>query len=145
MATPIELQKSFRKYGIIAKKYGGDDLYSWAVFRKGQTEPVVAGLSRPEVDYHKKSVLEIAIKEKTKNRVVVTRFWCGICGMQVCAVPDATDKEILEVCNRENPSGTSNGWSIVIRKLDDASQLSEKQLPGPCADFPERIHYLVVC
>ena len=79
------------------------------------------------------------------NRVEVTRFWCGLCFMQVCAVPDATDEEILKVCNTENPSGTSNGWAGVVRKLDDCSSLSEKQLPGHCEDFPDRIHYLVFC
>ena len=79
------------------------------------------------------------------KRVEVTRFMVGLCGMQVCAVSDATDEEILEVCNRENPSGTSNGWSIVFREIGDAADIGQGALPGPCEDFPERIHYLVVC
>ena len=41
------------------------------------------------------------------KRVIVTKFYNGLCGMQVCAVHDATDEEVLAVCNRENPSGTS--------------------------------------
>ena len=47
------------------------------------------------------------------DRVVVTNMWCGIVHMQVCAVEDATDNEILVVCNRKNPSGTTNGWSVI--------------------------------
>jgi len=39
------------------------------------------------------------------NRVTVSRCWVGFFGVQVCAVKDATDDEILEVCNRENPAG----------------------------------------
>ena len=36
--------------------------------------------------------------------------------MGVCAVNEATDQEILRVCNQENMSGTSNGWAHVIRE-----------------------------
>jgi hypothetical protein len=79
------------------------------------------------------------------KRVEITRFWAGLCGMQVCAIPDATDKEILEVCNRENPSGTELGWGKVIRKMEDVVGGNEGMLPNHCTDFPERIHYLVVC
>ena len=79
------------------------------------------------------------------KRVEVTRFWCGLCFMQVCAVPDATNEEILEVCNRENPSGTEHGWVGVVRKLEDARDITEKQLPGPCENFPNRTHFLVFC
>ena len=55
------------KYSI--KKFDGDDIYSWAVFRAedvrgmrspifyGQAEPVVCGCSRSEANYHK-SLLE---------------------------------------------------------------------------------------
>jgi hypothetical protein len=50
------------------------------------------------------------------ERVVVTRAFLGICHMQVCAVADATDEEILTTCNSQNPSGTSGGWSRVIRE-----------------------------
>lgn len=41
---------------ITAKKYGGDDAYSWAVFR--DSKPVFTGLSRSEVPYYKKKASE---------------------------------------------------------------------------------------
>ena len=34
----------------------------------------------------------------TMERVVVSREFMGLFSMQVCAVKDATDEEILEVC-----------------------------------------------
>jgi len=40
---------------VTAKKYGGDDQYSWAVFIDGK--PWVTGLSRSEVPYYKKKAL----------------------------------------------------------------------------------------
>lgn len=64
----------------------------------------------------------------------------GICHMQVCAEEAATDEEILAVCNRENPSGTSMGWSSVVRVKDAMADG-----PTPCADDPTRIHLLVRC
>lgn len=45
-----------RKIKVTARKYGGDDAYSWAVFRSDQRLPVVTGLSRAEVPYHKRQV-----------------------------------------------------------------------------------------
>lgn len=42
---------------ITARKYGGDDAYSWAVFIDGK--PMVTGLSRREVPYYKKEAAEI--------------------------------------------------------------------------------------
>ena len=82
------------------------------------------------------------------KRIIVSNPLVGICHMQVCAVMDATDEEILGVCNRENPSGTTGGWSTVIRKAEDTTEFwgGEKLLPGPCADHPEeRLHILVAC
>jgi len=75
------------------------------------------------------------------ERVVVTRCMVGICHMQVCAVADATDEEILHVCNTQNPSGTSHGWGTVIRDNPEYPQ----QNPGPCEEYPERIHFLISC
>jgi hypothetical protein len=72
-----------------------------------------------------------------KPRVVVTNPIVGICHMQVCCVPDASDEEILAVCNQENPSGTTRGWTRVYR-------LGINQ-PTPCADDPQRMHVLVAC
>jgi hypothetical protein len=85
------------------------------------------------------------------ERVVVTRNMAGgglmlICHMQVCAVKDATDEEILEVCNRENPSGTTNGWVRVIRSIgEDDEMLSDGYLPVECDDDADRLHFMVGC
>lgn len=51
-----EAKVKCKKYKITARKYGGDDSYSWAVFIKGQ--PFVTGLSRGEVDYYKRRAIE---------------------------------------------------------------------------------------
>ena len=72
------------------------------------------------------------------ERVVITRAFIGLIHMQVCAEPDATDQEILGVCNRDNPSGTSLGWTRVIRHGEG--------VPVPCADNPVgRTHFAVSC
>lgn len=74
------------------------------------------------------------------DRVIVTIPFINLFMMQVCTVEDATDAEILAVANRDNPSGTSLGWSKVIRE-------DSKRFEGPvhCQEYPERIHYLVIC
>jgi hypothetical protein len=79
------------------------------------------------------------------NRVVVTRPFVGLLYMQVCAVNDASDEEILEVCNRENPSGTTAGWSRVIRTIKDTCEENKNALPVICNDDKNRTHFLVVC
>jgi hypothetical protein len=75
------------------------------------------------------------------KRVEITRPVMGFAHMQVCAVADATDAEILAACNQENPSGTTNGWTRVCRE----DRPEEKLRPVPCASDPERRHFLVVC
>lgn len=75
-------------------------------------------------------------------RVVVTRAICGIAHMQVCAAADATDAEILAICNVENPAGTSNGWGIVHRGNDD---FWGKLAPVECASDATRMHFMVGC
>jgi len=76
-------------------------------------------------------------------RVIVTRQFMGICHMQVCAVNDATDAEILEVCNRENVSGTTLGWCRVVR---GETGEHENQNPVACNSYKDsRTHYLVAC
>ena len=78
------------------------------------------------------------------ERVVVTQRSCGLGYMQVCCVHDATDEEILKVCNTENPNGTTGGWRNVVR--DAAKEdLPEKCGPIQCSEFPDRVHYLVSC
>jgi len=57
--------------------------------------------------------------------------------MQICAVAEATDEEILSLCNKDNPSGTESGWSMVIRAGAGA--------PVVCEKDPARKHFLVVC
>lgn len=75
------------------------------------------------------------------ERVIVTRPIIGICHMAVCAAKDATDEEILSVCNRENPCGTTQGWVSVIRDDKEYPQCN----PVKCADDPERLHIMVAC
>ncbi len=41
------------KTKFTCRKYNGDDLYSWAVFRKGDPRPIVTGLSRQQASYYK--------------------------------------------------------------------------------------------
>lgn len=80
------------------------------------------------------------------ERVVVTRPYCGVVAMQVCAVKDATDEEILEVCNRENPAGTENGWGEVIRDCAEVTMFkNEKSVPVQCQDHEDRQHFMVLC
>lgn len=81
------------------------------------------------------------------NKVVVSRAMVNICTMQVCAEADATDEEILEVCNKGNPAGTQGGWSLVLRqdKCDGALFREANKAPIPCELYPGRIHFLVCC
>lgn len=80
------------------------------------------------------------------ERVVVARPMIGICAMQVCAVADATDEEILGVSNRANPCGTREGWCSVVRQEEDGSVFKVKEnLPKICADDPNRKHFIILC
>lgn len=78
-------------------------------------------------------------------RVQVTRAMIGLFQMQVCAIDDATDEEILAVCNAENPAGTTNGWCEVERTTDDSLERENNPAPVPCEDHPGRTHFLVSC
>ena len=71
------------------------------------------------------------------DRIIITKPWVGICHMQVCVVQDATDEEILRVCNADNPSGTTSGWTRIIHKGEGA--------PVQCADDSGRLHVLAEC
>lgn len=80
------------------------------------------------------------------KRVEITRPMASICGMQVCAVKDATNEEILDVCNKQNPSGTSNGWSVVVRAVEEDSMFETKDnLPVQCENHSNRLHFIVLC
>jgi hypothetical protein len=67
------------------------------------------------------------------DRVTITQPAIGICHMQVCVVADATDEEILKVCNEQNPAGTERGW-VTVR----ADRV-------PCEVYSGRLHVMVVC
>lgn len=77
------------------------------------------------------------------DRVEVSRSFVGLTGMQVCAVKDATDKEILAVCNAYNPAGTTKGWTTVIR--EENAERHNADGPVQCNDHADRNHYLVLC
>jgi len=50
---------------VTAKKWEGDDMYSWAVFRSDRPgQPCYTGLGRTEVPYYKKLVQQIIDKEQ---------------------------------------------------------------------------------
>lgn len=72
------------------------------------------------------------------ERVLITRPFYGLAAMQVCAVADATDQEILAVCNTRNPWRAS-GWSMVVR--DDKEHPNCN--PVQCEEHPDRLHILV--
>ena len=75
------------------------------------------------------------------ERVIVTKPMIGICYMQVCAHKDSTKEEILEVANRENPAGTTNGWAEVADEDDKDKRLH----PVICDNDKNRKHYILIC
>ena len=75
------------------------------------------------------------------ERVEITRFMMGICHMQVCAVHDATDEEILDEANKQNPSGTTNGWVQVVREDHENEDLH----PVVCEEDMDRRHFILIC
>lgn len=85
------------------------------------------------------------------EKVIVTRPFTGLASMQVCAEENATDEEILRVCNQENPSGTTGGWGNVIRGKEQSVStiLNDKgepnDFPVPCATHKNRTHFIVLC
>lgn len=76
------------------------------------------------------------------EKIVVTRPILGLAHMQVCALATATDEEILAVCNRDNPSGTSLGWSRVYR---NKTGKDKEWAPVQCLNEDERLHFIVGC
>lgn len=74
------------------------------------------------------------------NRIVTTKFMHGIAEMQVCCEADCNDEEILDHCNKDNPSGTTLGWCTVVRNDE-----RKDRNPVVCADDAKRIHVLVGC
>lgn len=83
---------------------------------------------------------------EAKPRVEVAAPFIGVCHMAVCAEADVTDQEILDVCNTENKSGTSQGWTTVYRKDDpEAMWFNGNLKPVECGDVKGRLHFLVSC
>lgn len=72
--------------------------------------------------------------------VVVTSPSIGLLYMQVCCKKGVSDQEILEVCNTDNPCGTSLGWANVIR-----NDTEKHKCPVQCVDDPDREHILINC
>ena len=76
------------------------------------------------------------------HRVIVANPVIGIAAMQVCACEDATDDEILAVCNYEHPAG----WSSVVREVIEGDMFRTQQtIPVRCHTYPDRWHIIVLC
>ena len=71
------------------------------------------------------------------RKVIVTKPVVGIFYMQVCVKNGTPDSEILYEANRQNPSGTSNGWMEIIKE--------DPGKPVVCGDDDSRTHYLLAC
>ena len=77
------------------------------------------------------------------NKIEITKPILGIYAMQVCAIKGLTDEEILEVCNTENPAGTTAGWTKVYREEDDTH--GKNLLPVQCKEYEDREHLIIMC
>jgi len=69
--------------------------------------------------------------------------------MQVCAVLDATDEEILKTCNSQDELKSHNDWTTVMRDPDKFN-LSSNWRPVECGDAEKcgqgpRLHIFVIC
>ncbi len=68
-----EIRKLYGKYGITARKHGGDDRYSWAVFVKGRL--AYSGMEYREIGFYKREVLISILKGvsmgSVKNKIRV--------------------------------------------------------------------------
>ena len=62
--------------------------------------------------------------------------------MQVCVPESFTDKEVIEFANRENSSGTQDGWSI--RSPDDPAQNGDP-IRVDCRGRSGYVHIMLVC
>jgi len=81
------------------------------------------------------------------QRVLVTLPYAGFRAMQVCVVEEATDEEILKICNRENPQLVNGGWHTVVKSKKHAKEcgVDENSAPGKCEDCPGRLHKIILC
>lgn len=71
------------------------------------------------------------------DRIITTRGVLGFAQMQLCAVEDVSIGELITFANKDNPSGTDQGWVQV--------ELDNKQAPIQCEKYPERKHYILTC
>lgn len=51
-----------------ARQEGGDDGYCWAIFEKGNPTPIVTGLTRREVDYHRPKIEKSLSERSTETK-----------------------------------------------------------------------------
>lgn len=81
------------------------------------------------------------------DRVEVIQGVFAMIGMRVCAVADATDEEILAACNSQNTAGTQSGWTTVVRASegDDSMFAGPNKVPKQCAEYGDRMHFVVLC
>lgn len=77
------------------------------------------------------------------DRVFITKRFAGLGTMQVCTASDATDEEILSVCNQDTDKILNSQeietdhptWNHVIREGELA--------PVQCEKHPSRKHIIV--
>jgi hypothetical protein len=62
----IKLEVGQKKIKISSRKYEGDDLHSWAVFRSDRSYPCFSGLARGECSYYEKAVEKIILDEQKR-------------------------------------------------------------------------------
>lgn len=70
----------------------------------------------------------------------VTIYSSGMCCCSVCADVAVSIEAITEAVNRDNPSGTKNGWSLAKRDF----ALGDKN-PCACNEQKGKLHYLFSC
>ena len=63
------MKKTKVKFSI--RKYNGDDMYSWAIFRSDNKKPIITGLSRDEANHYRDLFRkEIELNGKENNITV---------------------------------------------------------------------------
>lgn len=77
---------------------------------------------------------------ETKGAGQVTRS--GIFDMQVCVPSEWSDEDATAFANRENPAGTTNGWSIRRAGHEALAGAPERVA---CAQQPNRVHIMLEC
>lgn len=65
----------------------------------------------------------------------------GICTASVCSPTEMPAHEVVELVNREFPTGISSPWTL----SDDETFANGAPNPTACERGPERTHRLLVC